>query len=35
MHNFNKKGVMLGLAASARVIIDSKTSKERLKNWTI
>jgi len=32
MHNFNKKGIMLGLAVLARVIVDGKTSRGRLKN---
>ncbi|OCK72711.1 hypothetical protein K432DRAFT_315561, partial [Lepidopterella palustris CBS 459.81] len=35
IHNFNKKGVILGLAASAQVIISKKNSRERLKNRTI
>ena len=35
MHNFNKKGVMLGQAASAQVIVDGKTSRERSKNRTV
>ena len=32
MHNFDEKGIILGLAASAQVIVDGKTSRERLKN---
>ena len=35
MHNFDEKGVMLGLVASARVIVDSETSRERSKNRTV
>ncbi|OCK72708.1 hypothetical protein K432DRAFT_315577, partial [Lepidopterella palustris CBS 459.81] len=35
IHNFDKKGVMLGLAALARVIISKKNSRERLKNRTV
>jgi len=35
MHNFDEKGVILGQAGSAQVIIDSKTGRERLKNWTV
>jgi hypothetical protein len=35
MHNFNKKGVILGQVTLAQVIVDGKTSRERLKNWTV
>jgi hypothetical protein len=35
MHNFNKKGVMLGQVISVRVIVDGKTGRERLKNRTV
>ncbi|OCK72713.1 hypothetical protein K432DRAFT_315511, partial [Lepidopterella palustris CBS 459.81] len=35
IHNFDEKGVMLGLIVLARVIISRKNSRERLKNRTI
>ncbi|OCL00896.1 uncharacterized protein K441DRAFT_532533, partial [Cenococcum geophilum 1.58] len=35
IHNFNEKGVMLGLVAVARVIVSGKMCRERLKNRTV